>query len=165
MEVRVIRSAGRAKTVSAREVDGALLVRAPAQMSEGELQPIVERLRRRVERRHTHSSLDDGELQRRAQRLNEALFGGTLSWRSIAWVMNQGQRWGSCTPATGAIRLSHRLAPLPEWVIDAVIVHELAHLIEPHHSPAFWTLANRYPRMERARGYLMALSQEGEETM
>ena len=47
---------------------------------------------------------------------------------------------------------------MPAWVLDAVIVHELAHLIEPNHSPAFWELANRYPRQERASGFLEAMS-------
>lgn len=67
-------------------------------------------------------------------------------------------RWGSCTPAAGTIRLSARLARFPDWVIDYVIVHELGHLEEPGHGAAFWRLVNRYPRAERAIGYLIAKS-------
>jgi hypothetical protein len=48
------------------------------------------------------------------------------------------------------------LASEPGWVLDYVIVHELAHLDVPRHGPAFWSIVNRYPRAERARGFLMA---------
>ena len=68
------------------------------------------------------------------------------------------QRWGSCTPTLGTIRISTRLAKFPDWVIDYVIAHELAHLDVPDHSDAFWELTNRYPKAERAIGYLIAKS-------
>ena len=90
---------------------------------------------------------------------------GRLSWSrtyldearppaSVTWVGNQQHRWGSCTPSTGAIRLSDRLRRLPGWVVDYVLLHELAHLVEPTHSARFWSLVARYPQAERARGYL-----------
>jgi predicted metal-dependent hydrolase len=41
-------------------------------------------------------------------------------------------------------------------VLDAVIVHELAHLVHLGHTPEFWELANRYPKTERAYGFLIA---------
>ena len=87
-----------------------------------------------------------------------------LTWKSVRWVTNQEKsRWGSCTPSTGAIRLSHRLAGLPPFVIEYVLVHELAHLVHASHGPEFWALVNRYPKTERARGYLMALGGEDQE--
>lgn len=52
------------------------------------------------------------------------------------------------------IRLSHRLQVMPSWVVDYVLVHELAHLAEPTHSSRFWRLVDRYPDAARARGYL-----------
>ena len=76
---------------------------------------------------------------------------------SVRWVTNQEQRWGSCTPADKAIRISDRLSKAPLWVLDYVLVHEMAHLSVADHSPKFWAIVNRYPRTERARGYLMAL--------
>jgi predicted metal-dependent hydrolase len=67
-------------------------------------------------------------------------------------------RWGSCTPDAGTIRISDRLARFPDWVIDYVIVHELAHLAVADHSTEFWQLVHRYPKAERATGYLIAKS-------
>jgi predicted metal-dependent hydrolase len=82
---------------------------------------------------------------------------------SIRWVDDMRTRWGSCTPSTGAIRLSSALAPFPDWVVDYVIVHELAHLRVAGHTAEFWRLVARYPRAERARGYLMAKSNDTED--
>ncbi|HKX15028.1 MAG TPA: M48 family metallopeptidase, partial [Propionibacteriaceae bacterium] len=72
----------------------------------------------------------------------------------VFWVTNQQHRWASCTPSTGLIRLSHRLQPMPTWVVDYVLLHELAHLVEPTHSDRFWRLVRRYPVAEKAKGFL-----------
>jgi predicted metal-dependent hydrolase len=104
----------------------------------------------------------DGDLAVRAQELNQRYFDGKLQVAEIRYVTNQQQRFGSCTPSQRTIRIADRVAKLPPWVRDAVIVHELAHLVEGNHSARFWKLANRYPLMERARGYLMALGFEPE---
>ena len=129
-------------------------------MSDVELQPIIENLQRRWQKKQAKSTLDDKALHRRAQELNRQYFEGKLTWKSIKWVTNQNSRFGSCTPAKGTIRLSHRLATMPIFVRDYVIVHELAHLVEANHGPKFWELVNRYPKTERARGYLMAVGWE-----
>jgi predicted metal-dependent hydrolase len=73
---------------------------------------------------------------------------------SVRWVDNQRSRWGSCTPADRTIRLSSRLQSMPEWVVDYVLVHELAHLVEAGHNDRFWALVARYPQAERARAWL-----------
>lgn len=160
MDIKIIRSKRRKKTVSAREVDGQFVVQAPAKMSDAELQPIIDNLQRRWQRRKEKSTLDDDALYRRAQQLNRQYFGGKLKWESIKWVTNQNSRFGSCTPGNGTIRLSHRLGSMPTFVRDYVIVHELAHLVEANHGPKFWKLVNRFSKTERARGYLMAVGLE-----
>lgn len=160
MEVKIVRSQQRAKTVSARAVDGVFVVQAPAHMSDADLQPVVDKLLARWQRRQQKNSLDDDALERRAGELNRQYFGGRLQWQSVRWVSNQNSRHGSCTPSQGTIRISHRIAAMPAFVRDYVLVHELAHLLEANHGQRFWRLVNQYPRSERARGYLMAVGLE-----
>jgi len=160
MEVRIIRSAKRKKTVQARKVDNVLEILAPAHLSDEQLRPHVENLRKRLLQREQAESLDDGALQRRALEINRTYFDGRLEWESIHWVSNQDRRHGSCSPRRGIIRISHRIAGMPKFVLDYILIHELAHLIEPNHGRNFWRLVNRYPKAERARGYLMAVGLE-----
>lgn len=151
VDVEVIRSSRRRKTVQARKVDGVLRVSIPASMSKADEQRHVAEMVRRMERRSESSVLD---LAARAAALGSAH--GLPRPASIRWVDNQEWRWGSCTPSDGTIRISTRLAAEPSWVLDYVIMHELAHLVVPGHGPAFWRVVERYPRTERARGFLMA---------
>jgi predicted metal-dependent hydrolase len=151
VKVEVVRSPRRRKTVQAREVNGVLRVSIPASMTKADEDRWVAEMLRRMERRTATNGVD---LARRAEQL--AIRYGLRRPFSIRWVDNQEWRWGSCTPADGAVRISSRLASEPGWVLDYVIVHELAHLDVPRHGPAFWSIVNRYPRAERARGFLMA---------
>jgi predicted metal-dependent hydrolase len=151
VEVTVIRSAKRRKTAQARMVDGRLEVRIPARSSKAEERRLVEVFRRRYERAGSSAQLD---LTARAKKLAKAHDLPVPT--EIRWVTNQAHRWGSCTPSTGVIRISDRMAGFPPWVVDHVIVHELAHLVERRHGPAFQALADRYPLAERAEGYLLA---------
>ena len=80
---------------------------------------------------------------------------------SVRWVSNQNTRWGSCTVATGDIRISDRLRDVPAYVLDAVLVHELTHTFIPNHSKEFYAWADRVPKAERARGYLEAYQRHG----
>jgi len=164
-EIRITRSDRRRSTISARWLeDGTVIeILAPAGATDAELAPIIEKLRGRLIRhKERRETADDKTLARRAAELNREYFSGKLRWSEIRYVTNQQHRFGSCTPATGVIRISHRLAALPSWVRDYVIVHELAHLLEANHGPRFWKLVNRYPKVERARGYLICLGLEGE---
>jgi hypothetical protein len=143
-------------------VDGTLVVRVPAGISPEEEQRLVRQLLPRVLHKVRRAEGKLPDLARRAGDLNRRYFDDKLKVREIRWVTNQRQRYGSCTPSTATIRISDRLATMPTWVLDYVIVHELAHLVEGNHSAAFWRLVNRYPLTERARGYLIAVGMEGE---
>ena len=114
---------------------------------------MVAKLQTREDRRK-RSLGGDEELMGRARALSAAHLGGVPQPASVRWVDNQQRRWGSCTPADGSIRLSSRLRSMPEYVVDYVLVHELAHLIESSHDARFWALVAGYPRAERARGFL-----------
>ncbi len=160
MKIKVIRSARRRKTISARMEGDVMVVRAPQHISEAELNEAIENLKARIQRRQQARELSNADLETRAQELNRRYFGGKLRWNSIRWVTNQQKRYGSCTPSQGSIRISHRVGQMPRFVQDYVLMHELAHLVEGNHGRRFWALVNRYPRTERARGYLMATGLE-----
>jgi predicted metal-dependent hydrolase len=151
LEVEVVRSAKRRKTVSASIVGGRVVVRMPTWMSRAQEEEYVTALVARLERRRRSEGVD---LTTRARLLAKRYDLPTP--RSIRFVSNQASRWGSCTPSTGEIRISDRIAGFPTWVLDAVIVHELAHLVHLRHSRQFWEVANRYPLTERALGFLIA---------
>ncbi|MGH7902619.1 MAG: M48 metallopeptidase family protein [Candidatus Dormibacteraceae bacterium] len=159
-EVRVIPSPRRRRTVQARLVDGVLELRVPERMPEAERRRWADKMGIRIERQLRRARPTDVLLERRAQALNRRHFGGRLRWNSVAFA-DQTRRWGSCTCTAGAIRVSERAARLPPWVLDYIVVHELAHLERGDHGPRFWELVNRYPLTERARGYLMALDHRG----
>ena len=149
--VKVIRSANRHKTVSSRITGGVLEIRIPAWMSDLDEAEVVNHFRRRFDERHRCWEVD---LAARARDL--AARHDLREPRSIRWSTRQRRRWGSCSTTTGEILISHRLTEVPPWVLDYVIVHELAHLVEARHSAAFHELVDRYPLAERAMGYLEA---------
>src|SRR5712692_235881 len=163
MNVEVIRSKRRTRTISAAVRGDTLVVTIPARLSAAQEREWVKRMQDRVERARRKAARNrDDELFARAQRLNMRHFDGQLAFTGIIYADNQRTLHGSCTPSTGLIRISRRLSALPRWVEDYVIVHELSHLVYSGHGPRFWELVNRYPLAERARGYLMALGYEGE---
>jgi predicted metal-dependent hydrolase len=159
-EVEIRRSARRRRTVSAYRDGDRIVVLVPARLSAAEetrlVRQMVERLQVRAER--TRRTGGDAALGRRATELSRTYLDGKAVPASVRWVPEMRTRWASCTPATGSIRMSQRLRELPEWVQDYVLVHELAHLLVAGHGPRFWALVQRYPRTERARGYLDGIS-------
>ena len=161
IEVRI--SKRRKKTSEAKWVGGRIVVSLPAHLD------VARTGRRRSTgwseashaRNALHSGLDDDGLLARAIDLSDRYLVGAHPV-SVRWVTNQSARWGSCSYYSGHIRVSHRLRVVPEWVLDSVLVHELAHLTHPDHSAAFHKLAGAYPRHEEAgmflAGYGLGLS-------
>ncbi|MBG6223758.1 putative metal-dependent hydrolase [Arthrobacter sp. CAN_A2] len=159
LPVEVRRSARRKRTVSADIRDGVLRVSIPGHFSPGQERQWVERMVERMSAKYlARPVVDEGgaapALHRRARSLAQQYLGGRGVPATIGWVTNQNTRWASATPAHRSIRLSHRLQGMPEWVVDYVILHEMAHLIEPSHSPAFWELLDAYPSTGTAKAYL-----------
>jgi predicted metal-dependent hydrolase len=156
-EVEVRRSARRRRTVTAYRENGRTVVLIPAAFSAAEerrwVDQMVAKLQTREERRRRTLASDD-DLMARAQELSRAHLDGRAVPASVRWVDNQNRRWGSCTPADRSIRLSSRLRGMPAFVVDYVLVHELAHLLEASHDQRFWALVHAYPRAERALGFL-----------
>lgn len=155
--VEVRRSQRRRRTVSAYREGGRVVVLIPDQFSRAEETEWVDRMLARLAAREERISRSDDELLVRAQRLISRYLSEHVRAavpQSVRWVTNQNGRWGSCTPADRTIRISHRIQAMPDWVIDYVLLHELAHLVVPSHNARFWELVGRYPKTERDRGYL-----------
>jgi predicted metal-dependent hydrolase len=82
---------------------------------------------------------------------------------TTAKVVHNRYRWGSCT-VRDSVNFNWRLIKAPMFVIDYVIVHELAHLIEGNHTTAFWSIVRaRTPTMDKARAWLREHGQMLEE--
>lgn len=156
--VEIRRSARRRRTVSAFRKQGRLVIAVPATFTQAQEDEWVARMVKRVHKSEKRRQLSSEDLMSRARELAQKYLPSGVEPRSVRWVDNQHTRWGSCTPLDGSIRISHRLKQMPAWVLDYVLVHELAHLVEPGHDDAFWAIVNQYPRTERARGFLDGVS-------
>src|SRR3954453_14859440 len=157
-KVEVRRSKRRLRTVSAYRDGDRVVVLIPASLSRKEEAEWVETRIARLEKPEQRRKPSDDDLIKRAKGLSDRYLGGLALPESVRWVDNQESRWGSCTPGDRSVRLSARLQGMPSWVVDYVLVHELAHLLVPGHGPDFWALVEQFPRTERARGYLEGVS-------
>ncbi|WP_432506463.1 M48 metallopeptidase family protein [Kineococcus arenarius] len=155
--VDVRRSRRRSRTVSAYRDGDRTVVLIPARFSRAEEREWVERMVSRLDAADRRRNPAEDDLLERARELSRRHLDDLARPVSVTWVDNQQHRWGSCTPADASIRLSTRLQGVPGWVLDYVLLHELAHLLVPTHSRAFWALLESYPRTERARGFLAGL--------
>jgi predicted metal-dependent hydrolase len=153
--VEVIVSARRRRTVGAQLKGDLLEVRVPRWMPTAERTRWADEMAQRFARK---LMADDDTLAQRAALLARRYRLPTPA--VIRWDDRMRSQWGSCTLETRTVRLSSRLARLPDWVRDYVIVHELAHLQVGPHNREFWALVRRYPKTERAIGYLIAKADE-----
>jgi predicted metal-dependent hydrolase len=154
LPVEVVRSRRRKRTIQAYVANGRVRVLIPAGMGREEEQKVVDEMVARATRRLSASAVD---LDRRARDVARKY--GLPEPIQIEWSNRQLSRWGSCTPSDGKVRISSRLATMPPWVLDWVLVHELAHLAIADHGDRFQALVSRYELAERAEGYLIAKSE------
>lgn len=155
--VEIRPSTRRKKSATAFYSGDGIVVLVPARLSLAERQRLADRLVERLLGREERAVNSDAGLEARAAELSDRYLGGVRA-SSVRWVGNQQRRWGSCTPATRQIRISSRLRSVPSWVLDAVLVHELAHLLEFNHSARFHELERRYPRRAESDAYLAGYS-------
>ncbi len=156
-EIKILRSKRRKRTISARLSKNILIVQAPESIPEGRLRKVIDEFKTKIERKKLKEELNEREnLAQKAKEFNVRYFENKLKIHSIEYVTNQDSKFGCCNYRTGCIRISHRVSAMPQWVRDYVIIHELAHLVVPDHSQAFWDIVNCYKLAERARGYLIA---------
>lgn len=157
-DIRVVRSTRRKRTVGAQMKGNVLHIIVPSWMSRAEEAVWRERMADRYRR-----SIEADRIDLRERSTTLARRYDLPRPVEIKWSDSMKSQWGSCTPSNGSIRLSSRLAMFPNWVIDYVIVHELAHLVVLAHNDEFWRIVNRYPKAERAIGYLIAKSNDEED--
>jgi len=152
--VEVRRSRRRTRTVSAYREGGRTIVAIPARFTAAQEREWVARMLERLAVKEARRRPSDDQLLERATELSERYLDGLAVPASVTWSAHQERRWGSCSVDDRTIRISTRVRGLPTWVLDYVLVHELAHLLQAGHGPGFWDLVERYPRTERARGFL-----------
>ncbi|ATG52466.1 metal-dependent hydrolase [Brachybacterium vulturis] len=159
--VLVRRSARRRRTVSISRRDGDLLIAIPATFSARQERQWVTKMVDQLvskEARRAPARRSDDALLRMAREVSELHLGGRAHPSSVTWSSRQNQRWGSCTPTDGTIRLSHQLQGMPDYVVRSVMMHELVHLLVPGHGPEFRALMANYPLAEKAQGFLDGVS-------
>ncbi|WP_411373764.1 M48 family metallopeptidase [Arthrobacter sp. MPF02] len=163
--VEVRRSARRTRTVAAFWENGTAIVAIPARFTAAQESEWVHRMLAKLQRQGERRTApgrkrpaSDAALAEHAAHLSNRYLGGRAVPASVRWVSNQNSRWGSATPADGTIRLSDKLRPMPQWVIDYVLLHELAHLLVAGHNAAFWKLLEAYPETQRAKAFLEGVS-------
>lgn len=157
-DVEVRRSKRRRRTVSAYRDGDKVVVMIPASMTSRQEAEWVQTMVSRLEKAEARRRPSDEQLLKRATDLSDQYLGGLAKPESVRWAENQKSRWGSCTPGDRSIRLSSRLQGMPSWVVDYVLIHELAHLLEHGHDARFWAWVDKYPKAERAKGYLLGFS-------
>ena len=156
VEIRV--SQRRRKTVAAYWEGPRIVVLVPQRMAKRDRQAYADELAAKLIANRNKTRPTDAQLHERAMYLSRTFLGGTAVPASVQWSTRQMHRWGSCTATDATIRVSARLQGAPQFVIDAVLVHELAHLLHSDHSPAFYELANKFPRQHDAELFLKGMT-------
>ncbi|MFC0581359.1 SprT-like domain-containing protein [Micrococcoides hystricis] len=156
--VKVVRSARRRKTISANWEDGLIRLQIPATLSKDEELRWAERMVTKLHRRSGATDFGQEQLENLAAELNERYFDGAATPSEVVFSSRQNTLWGSCSRRSRKIRLNQDLARMPQWVLEGVLVHELAHLLEPNHGPRFKALEARYERIKEVHAFLAGVS-------
>lgn len=160
-DIIVKRSRKRKKTIQGYVRNGVITIQVSFGLEPAEEKTQVDKIVRRLERMvNRRQEKDEEYLRRLFEKFNREFFDRSLTVNSIIFVNNQNVINGSCTPADRTIRISDRILQMPPWVLNYVVLHEMAHLFHPDHSKAFWGIVNRYRYTERARSYLIARGME-----
>jgi predicted metal-dependent hydrolase len=142
--------------------EAVVMLRVPRSMNRAEIDQVIERIQGKILRnRKRKQTLGDDFLQARAEAMNKLYFKGELAWTSIRWVDNMEQRLGSCTnggSTDGEIRISSRIRNWPDYVVDYVVAHELAHRRYPNHNSDYWNYLAAYPYVEKAHGFIEGIT-------
>ena len=157
--VEVRRSKKRSKSVAAWRESGRLVISVPARMSRKEIETHIAELTSRVIK--AEGAVGDAELVAlSAELINSYLQPeiGSVSPTSVTWSSRQKSLHGSCTSVDRTIRMSKRLASAPQYVIEVVLLHELAHLLHHDHSIQFQELVNRHPKVLEAEAFLEGMA-------
>lgn len=132
--------------------EGSLLIKAPFQIKETEIERFIKQKRYWIykqtkcvlEENKNRIYRSEEEEQKLRKQAREVLTKRTDYYKKILKVDyqririgNQKTRWGSCS-SIGTISYNWHLILMPERILDYVVVHELCHLVEMNHSPAFW---------------------------
>lgn len=179
--IDVVRSAARRRTSSARVRDGRVVIRLPAHLpadaARRAVDELVDKLRARATRpepdtalprhvparptRRPRGSRGDPDLVARADAVAARwLADHDVRAASVRWSHRMTSRWASCTVPPGRIRISHRVADAPDAVLDALLLHELAHIVHAGHGPEFHALAGRHPDRAAVDAWLARRSQD-----
>lgn len=153
-EFRVIRSSRRKKSMNAFRNNGLIEIHIPDRMSRRQELEIIPEMINLVLSRELRQRASNELLEGLAENLLKTLLPEfTEKPSSIQWKPMR-ERWGSCTTMDRTIRIAERLNGCPEYVVSAVVFHELIHLRIPDHGPDFYALLERYPDRLRAEAYL-----------
>lgn len=155
LTVEIRKSAKRTKSAGWTVKEGVLTITVPAKWTKTQINDVTKLCipKAQAAQKKANEKTSDENLAQCANRLREEILQG-IPDGPITWSQRPlKSRWGSCA-ADGSITISAGLATAPQYVLDAVIAHELAHRLVAGHGGEFWKLVKKYPRYEEADAFL-----------
>lgn len=154
-DIVVIRSARRKRNIAAYRQGGQIVVSIPARLSKADERVVVPEMIAKIRAQEATQTFDESILaSRTVDLLTKWAPEVTERPSSVVWRNSMNERWGSCTSVDGTIRISSRLARVPEYVLDFVLFHEGIHLRFGDHGREFKNLVARFPMGATAQAYL-----------